>query len=63
MIVSNEARIAALQQVVLLMDDPEIIQTMNDKISVLQDQNSELENYVASRPVTSGMFGWLFNWL
>ncbi len=62
-IVSNEARIAALQQVVLLMDDPEIIQTMNDKISVLQDQNTELENYVASRPVTSGMFGWLFNWL
>jgi hypothetical protein len=61
-IVENDTRIEALEKVVSLVDDPEVAAMMNEKLSVLKEQNTELENYVASRPVTSGMFGWLFNW-
>lgn len=61
-ITENDARIEAIEKVIALVDDPEIAAMMNDKLAVLKEQNTELQNYVASRPVTSGMFGWLFNW-
>ena len=61
-ITQNNTRIEALEAVIALVDDPEVSEMMSDKLAVLKEQNTELENYVASRPVTSGMFGWLFNW-
>lgn len=61
-IVENDTRIEALEKVIALVDDPEVAAMMNEKLAVLKEQNTELGNYVASRPVTSGMFGWLFNW-
>lgn len=58
----NTERLQAMEAVAAEVEDTELGTMMEKRIAELKEQNAKLQTFVDAQPVTSGLFGWLFNW-
>lgn len=61
-VTANESRIVAMEREVEDMGDTGTAVSMRDSVRDLREQNAKLQNFINTQPITSGIFGWLFNW-